>query len=228
MAGALLGLSAPAVAQVIPCSTVEKSANLPPTDSPPLLRCYELVFHPDGAQRVDNQTYLFYLSPVLQPSLRSQSKWVPYKKDDALTAFSRLWRTGLLDDFWVEVIDEPYENGVIGKHVVFHLEERPPVKVVDFVGSKEVETAKIENALKNVNAGAGGFVREEYSLIRACQKAILNLYAEEGFPNATVEIRKVPIPGELRLARLTFVIKEGPRNKKESPLVQAGDSRSRD
>ena len=222
MAGVLLGLPAPAGAQVVPCSTVEKSANLPPADSPPLLRCYELVFHPDGAQRVDNQTYLFYLSPVLQPSLRSQSKWVPYRKDDALTAFSRLWRTGFLDDFWVEVIDEPYENGVIGKHLVFHLEERPIVKSIDFIGAKEVETGKIENALKSVDSGAGGFVRDEYSLIRAAQKAILNLYAEEGFPSATVEIRKVPISGELRLAHLTLVIKEGPRNKKE-PSVAFGN-----
>jgi len=124
----------------------------------------------------------------------------------------------LLDDFWLEVIDEPYENGVIGKHLVFHLEERPIVKVVDFVGAKEVEAAKIENALKSqsVNGGAGGFVRDDHALIRAGQKAILDLDAKEGFPSATVEIRKVPIPGELRLARLTFVIKEGPRNKKES------------
>jgi len=79
-AGVLLVLSAPARAQVVPCSAVETSANLPPAGSPPLVRCYQLAFHPDGAQLIDNQTYLYYVSPALQPSLRSQSKWVPYKE----------------------------------------------------------------------------------------------------------------------------------------------------
>jgi outer membrane protein assembly factor BamA len=59
-------------------------------------------------------------------------------------------------------------------------------------------------------------------MIRAFQKAILELYAEEGFPNATVEIRKLPIPGDPRAVHLTFVIKEGPRNKKETLNVRPG------
>jgi hypothetical protein len=225
MAGVLLGLSVPADAQVVPCSTAEKSANLPPADAPPLVRCYELVFHPDGTHLVELQSYVYFISPVLQASVRSENKWVPYKKDDALKAFSNLAGTDYLDDIQLEVIDEPYDNGVIGKHLIFHLKEQRRVKSIDFVGAKEVETAKIENALKSprlLGRPDGGFQPREYEKIRAFQKAILDLYAEEGFPNATVEIRKEPMPGEPRFAHITFVINEGPRNKKETPNVPHG------
>ena len=60
-----------------------------------------------------------------------------------------------LDNLWVEVIDEPYENGVVGKHVIFHIEERPRIKVVDYVpavGTKTRSTiSKIEETLKEQN-----------------------------------------------------------------------------
>jgi outer membrane protein assembly factor BamA len=142
-----------------------------------------------------------------------------------LKAFSHLAGTDYLEDIRLEVIDEPYDNGVIGKHLIFHLEEQRRVKSIDFIGAKEVETAKIENALKSPRLRGrpdGGFQPREYEMIRAFQKAILDLYAEEGFPNATVEIRRVPIPGEPRSVRLTFVIKEGPRNKKVTLNVSPG------
>src|SRR5262245_17526623 len=113
--GTLVGglvFAAPASAQVQPCTSVELGNNLPPANSPPLLRCMEVVFHPDGSASVDLATYQYYLNP-LQPSLRSQNKWVPYKEDDVLAAFDRLWRLKFLDDLWIEAIDEPYENGVV-------------------------------------------------------------------------------------------------------------------
>jgi hypothetical protein len=58
MAGLLLGLSVPARAQVVPCTAAETSANLPPADSPPLVRCYELRVHPAGEHLVDSKTYV--------------------------------------------------------------------------------------------------------------------------------------------------------------------------
>ena len=214
IAAVLLMFATPAKAQVGPCSTVEASPNLPPADSPPLMRCYQLVFHPDGLQSIDSATYLYYIA--LQPTLRSQGKWVPYRKDDVLRAFSRLWKTAFLDDLWVEVIDEPYENGVMGKHVIFHMEERPRLKAIEFTGSKEVEISKIEEVLRNhgIDVTASGFrPADYYSLIRKVQSIVRDLYAERGYPNATVDVQKARIPGTSApwLLRLTFDIKAGAR-----------------
>jgi hypothetical protein len=132
----------PARAQVIPCSGSEISKNLPPAGSPPLVRCIEVVFHPEGTQSVDSETYNYYIKP-LEPSLRSQNKWVQYNEEQALGAFSRLMRTTFLDDCWVEVIDEPYRTT---PHAI-HREEWQP-EGDRYIGSKKVEISKIEEALK--------------------------------------------------------------------------------
>src|SRR4051794_30469949 len=148
MLGALLWSVPASAQQVTPCSTVEVSPNLPPAGSPALVRCIEQQFHPTETNSVDSDTYGYYIKPF-EASLRSQNKWVPYNEEQALAAFSRLMHTSFLDDAWVEVIDEPYENGVPGKHVIFHMEERQRLKAVDYTGSKKVEISKIEEALKD-------------------------------------------------------------------------------
>jgi len=160
----LLALAVPANAQVASCQTAEISQNLPPADSPPLVRCYELVFEPAGAQRLTTETYLYSIGAALQPSLRSANKWVPYQERDVLTAFERLWKTRFLEDLWVEVVDEPYENSVIGKHVIFHLEERVRVTTIEYAGSKDVPIAEIERALRD----KGLFALEAVSWMSPC------------------------------------------------------------
>jgi hypothetical protein len=213
LTAALLALSAPANAQVVPCSTVENSTNLPPAGSPPLLRCYQLLFYPDGAQAIDNATYLYYIQPSVQPSLRSQNTWVPYREANVLDAFNRLMKTKFLDDLWIEVIDEPYENGVMGKHVVFHMEESPRLKDIEYTGSKEVAISKIVEALndKNIVRPWGGFVPPIDQLIRQVRGVIKDLYGEQGYPDATVEVKMTSLPSGPKLVRLTFDIKAGPK-----------------
>ena len=46
-------------------------------------------------------------------------------------------RTNFLDDLVVEVRDVRFSNGVIGKVVVYNMEERQRVKIVDYVGTEE-------------------------------------------------------------------------------------------
>jgi len=202
----LLALAVPANAQVASCQTAEISQNLPPADSPPLVRCYELVFEPAGAQRLTTETYLYSIGAALQPSLRSANKWVPYQERDVLTAFERLWKTRFLDDLWVEVVDEPYENSVIGKHVIFHLEERVRVTTIEYAGSKDVSIAEIERVLrdKGLVRPGGGFVDE--SLPYKIREVLKELYAQKGYPNAIIAIKKEIVPSVPRLARVTFEI----------------------
>src|ERR1043165_823757 len=114
-------------------------ANLPPPDSPPLVRLVEIAFPAQGnTSLIESETYLYYIHT--RPSRPSAGEWVPYDAQAPLDDFKRLWATGFLDNVWVEVKDVPYDNGVVGKHIVFNLEERQRVKIVDYVGSKAIET----------------------------------------------------------------------------------------
>jgi len=210
--GALLWSVPASAQQVTPCSTVEVSPNLPPAGSPALVRCIEQQFHPTETNSVDSDTYGYYIKPF-EASLRSQNKWVPYNEEQALAAFSRLMHTSFLGDAWVEVIDEPYENGVPGKHVIFHMEERQRLKAVDYTGSKKVEISKIEEALKDrgIKISFDTFVDE--SVIRKVKGVIKELYAAKGYQYATVDVQKTVLPNGPKLLRLDFNITEGPEVK---------------
>ena len=67
-----------------------------------------------------------------------------------LEDFKRLWATNFLDNLWIETLDEPFANGVMGKHVIYHMEERPRVKIVDYTGSTKVERTKIDEKMKEL------------------------------------------------------------------------------
>ena len=67
-----------------------------------------------------------------------------------LDDFKRLWATNFLDNLWIEVNDDAFPNGVIGKRVIFHMEERPRVKIVDYTGSSKVERTKIDEKMKEL------------------------------------------------------------------------------
>jgi len=95
LGGLLIGMPAmvePARAQAVPCSRWEVSANLPPAGSGPLVRCIQVIFHPEAASSIDAETYLYYVKPF-EASQRSVHKWVPYNEAQPLAAFSRLMRT---------------------------------------------------------------------------------------------------------------------------------------
>ena len=133
-------------AAIQPCSANEiapppgVAPNLPPANSGPIYRCAQLMFHPAGDRvtetqpMVDSATYAFYLRTT--PSQRSQNRWVTYDESAIQSDFWNLWRTNFLEDLWIERFDEPYENGVVGVHVVFHMEERARVKIVDYVPAR--------------------------------------------------------------------------------------------
>ena len=217
VAGAITLSAQPAYAQVTPCSSVEPAPGdpaykLPPADSKPIFRCRELRFHPVNEPILDAQTtYEFYIKS--QPSKMSEGRWVPYDEDVFQSDFRSLWATGFLDDLWIEVIDEPYANGVIGKHVIFHMEERARLKGIDYEGSKKVEYSKIEEAAKErgITLRIDTFI--DQATIRRLQGVIRELYAEQGYQAAEVTPELTTLEGGPKLVRLVFHIKEGPEVK---------------
>ena len=102
-----------------------------------------------GFPVVEANTYLYYIEMKSRLSNSQTGKWVPY--DEAIEQviredFKRLWATNFLDDLAIRVEDYTFSNGVIGKMVVYDMEERQRVKIVDYEGLKKVDQSKIEEA----------------------------------------------------------------------------------
>jgi outer membrane protein insertion porin family len=205
----------PAAGAAEPIDPCPPPVKQPPENSPTLVNCVEVRAHPVNETMVPLETYQYYIRmPLTRPS---QDQWAPYNETAILADFSSLWGTNFLDNLWVEVIDEPYANGVNGKHVVFHIEERNRVKAVDYVpvGGPEaklrVGVSKIDEMLaeRNVTVNLDSFVDE--ATIRKVVGVIRELYAMEGYNDARVEPTLREVAGGVKLVDLRFNITEGPK-----------------
>lgn len=201
----------PAPPQVLPCP---EPAQLPPDGSPELYRCLQMVFHPVNQPSIPAETYAYYLRTL--PSVPSQNRWVPYDEDAIRSDFQALWDTNFLDNLWIEVIDQPFANGVGGKNVVFHLEERSRVKVVDYVSADPGERLKVQvNAIetelreRDIRVRLDSFVDE--ATLRRVAGVIRELYAEEGYLYADITPVQTPLAGGPKLVHLTFEVDAGPK-----------------
>ena len=188
---------------------------LPPAGSPPLIRFIQITFPTQGdVSVVEPRTYLYYIQT--QVSRPSDGVWVPYdEKTEAslLEDFKRLWATNFLDDLSIEVIDAPYDNGVMGKRILYKLEERQRVKVVDYTGSKKLDQTKIEEKLKeeNILIRLDSFI--DPGQIRKVESVVRSFMASKGYQYATVTHELKPLPTGPKLVNLTFNVEEGPKVK---------------
>ena len=197
--------------------TVPVPAKLPPTGSEPVVYALMLCFEKQGgASVIDQNTYLYYLQVKDQVSRPSQDRWVPYTdttEQTVLGDFKRLWATNFLDDLAIDVQDVTFANGTHGKVVVYNMEERQRVKIVDYVGSKKVEQSKIEDELKKkgITIRLDSFI--DQGLVRRVAGVVRDMYAEKGYEFAEVKPEIKPIEGGTKLVNLSFVINEGPKVK---------------
>src|SRR6185295_9161713 len=147
----------------------------------------------------------------------SQGIWVPYDASTEKTLlddFRRLWNTNFLDNLWIDVRDYTFPNGTIGKIVTYNMEERQRVKIVDFVGSKKVETSKILEKMKELNADIRLDTFIDPSLVRKVSGIVRDMLREKGFQFAEVspEIKEIQGGGP-KLVHVTFHMDEGPKVK---------------
>ena len=154
---------------------------------------------------VDIQTYLYYIQ--LKASRPSEGVWVPYNDEAENTIredFKRLWATNFLDNLSIDVEDYTFSNGVVGKLVTYDMEERQRVKIVDFVGSKKLETSKIDEKLKENNAQIRLDTFIDPALIRKIEGIIRDMMKEKGFQSAEVthEIKRSVRRPEARACHL--------------------------
>ena len=148
---------------------------------------FELRFHPLNESLIEPQTYLYYIQA--QASRPSDGVWMPYTdatEKVLLDDFKRLWATNFLDNLWVEVNDDAYPNGVVGKRVIYHMEERPRVKIVDYTGSSKVERTKVDEKMKElgISLRLDSFLDE--GVVRRVKGIVRSLMAEKGYEFAEV------------------------------------------
>jgi outer membrane protein insertion porin family len=195
--------------------TVPEPARLPPASSPPVLTAVMLCFEKQGGSPVvEANTYLYYMQA--KGSRPSLNEWIPYNESVqqiGLSDFKRLWATNFLDDLQIEVHDVRYANGVLGKVLVYNMEERQRVKIVDYVGTMKVDTSKIEEALKDksITIRLDSFI--DPGLIRRVSGVVRDVYAEKGYEFVEVKPEIKAIEGGPKLVNVTFHITEGPKVK---------------
>jgi outer membrane protein insertion porin family len=209
-----------AIAMTACGSPVAAPAALPPAGSPPFIWYIELCFDRQGnSSTVDNETYLYWIK--LAQSLPSQGKFVPYDdraEQQMIADFKALWDTKFLEDLSIEVTDHTFENGVVGKMVVYRMEERERVKIVDYRNTKGesvsiIKRSDIDEKLRerNIEVRLDSFLDD--SSIRRVKGVLRELMAEKGFTNAEVNHKVTPVAGGPKLVNVTFTVGEGPKIK---------------
>jgi outer membrane protein insertion porin family len=189
---------------------------MPPAGSGPVVYQLAPCFDAQGGTSlVDVQTYLYYMQIKDHVSKPSQNPplWVPY--DDSIEQimhedFDRLWGTNFLDNLWIEVNDYDFPNGVVGKLITYHMEERQRIKIVDYTGSKEIEPSKIDDKLKEQGAQIRLDTFIDPGLVRKVEGVIRELMSEKGYEYAQVTHDIQELPGGPKLVHLTFHVDEGP------------------
>jgi outer membrane protein insertion porin family len=190
------------------------AAQLPAAGSGPVLWLLAPCFDAqENVSLVDVQTYMFYIELQKKRSQPSEGAWTPY--DDSLEQiikedFHRLWNLGFLDNLWIDVADYTFSNGVVGKIVVYNMEERQRVKIVDFTGSKKIDTSKINEELHTKNAEIRLDTFIDPSLLRKVEGVLRDMLKEKGFQNADVTHEIKEVPGGPKLVNVTFTMTEGP------------------
>jgi outer membrane protein insertion porin family len=210
LTAAVLAVPSTALGQAAPAA--QPAITLPPENSGPLVRFLELRFEPINESLIEPQTYLYYIQT--QASRGSDGVWVPYTEateETLLADFKRLWATNFLDNLRIEVLDEPYPNGVPGKRIVFHMEERPRVKIVDY--PEKIDRSKLDEKMKEAGIALRLDSFLDQGAIRRTEGVLRRMMAEKGHQFAEVRSRTEELPGGPKLVRVIFEATEGPKVK---------------
>ncbi len=204
-----------ALPPVTVCGQPQVPRAQPPAGSGPVVLFIAPCFEAQGnAAVIEPQTYVYYIQ--LKPSVPSQGVWIPWDDNSekiVLEDFHRLWNTNFLDNLFVDVSDYKFPNGTIGKIVTYNMEERQRVKIVDYVGSKKIETSKIDEKLKDADAQIRLDTFIDPSLVRKVAGIVRDMLREKGFQFAEVTPEIKEITGGPKLVHLTFNMDEGPKVK---------------
>lgn len=192
----------------------QPEAPMPPADSGPVFRNLQLSFPTQGeVPTVELETYLYYMESDALVDV-GDGEFTPYDEavQDVLVAdFQRLWDTSFLNDLVIEVIDDPYPNGVVGKRAVFLLEERERVRFVSFEGSSQYDRTEIDEAMDQVGIELRLDTRLDPGVIRNTEGLLRSMWGEKGYQFAEVSHETTALPGGPKVVELKFNVDEGPK-----------------
>src|SRR5713101_4737853 len=170
------------------CGQQTRPLAQPAAGSEPVVLIIAPCFEAQGnASVIEPQTYVYYIQ--LKASRPSEGVWVAYDATSEKTIiddFHRLWNTNFLDNLWIETSDYTFPNGTIGKVVTYNMEERQRVKIVDYVGSKKIETTKIDEKLKEMMSQIRLDTFIDPGLVQKVESIVREMMKEKGFQNAGV------------------------------------------
>ncbi len=163
---------------------------------------------------IEPETYLHYIQTTV--SRPSQGEWIAYNeavRESILEDFKRLWATGFLDDLTIETSDYTFANGVVGKLIVYRMEERRRIKIVNYKGLKHLEQNKLEEKLRELDLMVRIDTFVDEMRIKRIRTTIGEMLSELGFPESHVISDIQALPGGPKTSQLTFVVEEGPQIK---------------
>src|SRR5205085_2457991 len=119
-----------------------------------------------------------------------------------------LWQTGLFDDIKIET-EKGTSGGIVVKVIV---KERPRIGSVEFRGNKDLNSAKINEALEKdkIDLHVGNTI--DQTLIRRASESIKHAYSEGGYEGVTIDTNTEDMP-EPNEKRIVFNINEGIKAK---------------
>jgi outer membrane protein insertion porin family len=203
------------------CGTpVSEPPALPPPGSPPFVWILQPCFNSQGGfSTIENETYMYYIQLRTSQTRQNQFVWYDAMTEQTMLAdFKRLWATNFLDDLSIEVTDHTFPNGTVGKMVVYHMEERERIKIVDYRDTDEksisiIKRTDIDEKLRERSIDLRLDSFRDDGTIRRVEGVLRELMAEKGFTNAEVSHRVTPVTGGPKLINVTFIVGEGPKLK---------------
>jgi outer membrane protein insertion porin family len=206
--------AAPAQPETPAVSACPATQRPPAPGSSPVICQTELRFHPVNESIIEAQTYLYYIQTAIpRPSEGSWPAYNDQTEQSLQEDFKRLWATNFLDNLWIEAVDAQFPNGVMAKHVIYHMEERPRVKIVDYTGSTKVERTKIDEKMKELGIALRLDSFLDQSVVKRVQGLVKSFMAEKGYEFAEVTPTIEPLPAGPKLVKVVFDVKEGPKVK---------------
>jgi len=193
---------------------------LPPAGSKPFVWILQPCFNSQGGfSTIENETYMYYIQLRTSQTRQNQFVWYDEAAEQTILAdFKRLWATNFLDDLSIEVTDHTFPNGVVGKMVVYHMEERERVKVVDYRDADGdsisiIKRSDIDDKLRERSIELRLDTFRDDGTIRRVEGVLRELMAEKGFSNAEITHTVTPVAGGPKLVNVTFMVGQGPKLK---------------
>ncbi len=134
----------------------------------------------------------------------------PYSVEALQRDFHALWNTQFFEDIRLEVQNDP--DNAYGKIVIFHVQERPIIRRIEYKGNKSITESDILDAYKQKHVDMTVESQFDPTRIKRAEVVIKELLAAHGRQFATVKATYERIVAT-NAVKLTFIIDEGPKVK---------------